>query len=64
MRRVSKSAPITTFREMAEEAERLAAAAAPLDRAKYLTLARQWTELADETEQARKALEGARDILG
>ena len=51
------SAPITTCREMAVEAERLAASAAPEKRAKYLDLARQWSELADEMEHARAALD-------
>jgi hypothetical protein len=52
------SAPINTCREMAAQAERLAESdATPARRAKYLDLARQWTELADEMERALAALE-------
>jgi hypothetical protein len=47
------SAPIDICREMAAQAERLAASdAIPARRAKYLDLARQWTEFADEMEHA------------
>jgi hypothetical protein len=42
---------------MAVEAEKMAADASPEKRAKYLHLARQWSELADEMEQARAALD-------
>jgi len=53
------SAPIGTCREMAAEAERLAASdPTPSRRAKYLDLARQWSELADEMERATAALDG------
>ena len=52
------SAPINTCRQMAAEAEKLAASeTTPLRRAKYLDLARQWSELADEMERAIAALE-------
>ena len=52
------SAPISTCREMAAEAQRLAASdATPARCAKYLDLARQWSELADEMERAKAALE-------
>jgi len=55
---LSLSAPINTCREMAAEAQRRAAAEANLvRRTKYLDLARQWTELADEMERAMAALE-------
>jgi hypothetical protein len=53
----SPSAPITICREMAAEAENLAANGPLEKRAKYLDLARQWSELADEMEQARAALD-------
>jgi uncharacterized protein Yka (UPF0111/DUF47 family) len=47
------SAPIGICRDMAAQAEKLAASAAtPERRAKFLDLARQWTELADEMERA------------
>lgn len=52
---LSLSAPIGTCREMATEAERLAANVPPAQREKYLDLARQWTELADEMEAALAA---------
>jgi hypothetical protein len=52
---LSLSAPIGTCREMAVEAERLAADAPPARREKYLDLARQWTELADKMEAALAA---------
>jgi len=52
------SAPINTCREMAAEAERLAASdATPERRAKFLDLARQWSELADEMERAMVSLQ-------
>ena len=51
------SAPINTCREMAAQAERLAVSdATPARRAKFLDLARQWTELADEMERAMASL--------
>ena len=56
-RTFAPSAPITTCREMAVEAEKLAASASPEKRAKYLDLARQWSELADEMEHARASLD-------
>lgn len=47
------SAPIGVCRDMAAQAEKLAASdAIPERRAKFLDLARQWTELADEMERA------------
>ena len=52
---LSLSAPIGTCREMAAEAERLAANLPPAGREKYLDLARKWTELADEREAALAA---------
>jgi hypothetical protein len=55
---LSLSAPIGTCRDMAAEAERLAASdATPERRAKFLALARQWSELADEMERAMAALQ-------
>ena len=55
------SAPINTCREMAAQAERLAASeTTPARRAKYLDLARQWTELADEMERAIASLDRGR----
>ena len=58
---LSLSAPINTCREMAAQAERLAASeATPARRAKYLDLARQWSELADEMERAIAALDRGR----
>jgi hypothetical protein len=58
-KKLSLSAPIGTCREMAVEAERLAGNAGPPGRReKYLDLARQWTELADEMDAA---LEGNHD---
>ena len=55
------SAPINTCREMAAQAERLAASdPTPARRAKYLDLARQWSELADEMERAMAALDRGR----
>jgi len=55
------SAPINTCRQMAAEAEKLAASdTTPFRRAKYLDLARQWTALADEMERALAALDRAR----
>ena len=56
-RKFAPSAPIATCREMAVEAEKMAAGASPEKRAKYLDLARQWSELADEMEHARATLE-------
>ena len=56
-RKRTPSAPITTCREMAVEAAKMAVDASPEKRAKYLDLARQWSELADEMEQARAAFE-------
>jgi hypothetical protein len=54
---LSLSAPVNICREMAAQAERLAASeATPARRAKYLDLARQWSELADEMERAIAAL--------
>ena len=51
------SAPINTCREMAAQAERLAVCdTTPARRAKFLDLARQWTELADEMERAMASL--------
>ena len=51
------SAPINTCREMAAEAERLAASGStPERRARFLDLARQWRELADEMERAMASL--------
>ena len=58
---LSLSAPINTCREMAAEAERLAASdTTPARRAKYLDLARQWSELADEMERAMASLQSER----
>jgi hypothetical protein len=55
------SAPINTCREMAAEAMRVAASdVTPVRRAKYLDLARQWNELADEMERAIAALDQER----
>ena len=55
---LSLCAPINTCREMAAQAERLAASEAdPARRAKVLDLARQWSELADEMERAIAALD-------
>ena len=55
------SAPINICREMAAQAERLAAFdATPARRAKFLDLARQWTALADEMERAMAALDRGR----
>lgn len=55
------SAPINTCREMAAQAERLAASdTTPARRAKYLDLARQWSDLADEMERAMASLQGER----
>jgi hypothetical protein len=52
------SAPINTCRQMATEAEKVAASAAtPERRAKFLDLARQWSDLADEMECAIAALD-------
>jgi hypothetical protein len=46
---------------MAAEAERLAASdAIPDRRAKFLDLARQWTELADEMERGMASLDRGR----
>ncbi len=57
------SAPIGMCRDMAAEAKRLADSdPTPARRAKYLDLARQWSELADEMERAMAALE-AEDLL-
>lgn len=58
---LSSSAPINTCRDMAAQAERLAASdASPERRAKFLALARQWSELADEMERAMASLQGER----
>jgi hypothetical protein len=58
---LSLSAPVNTCREMAAQAERLAASeATPARRAKYLNLARQWSELADEMERAIASLQTER----
>jgi hypothetical protein len=55
------SAPINTCREMAAQAEQLAVSdTTPARRAKFLDLARQWTELADEMERAMAALDRGR----
>jgi hypothetical protein len=55
------SAPINTCRDMAAQAERLAASEAmSARRAKYLDLARQWSELADEMERAIASLQTER----
>jgi hypothetical protein len=55
------SAPINMCREMAAEAQRLAASdATPERRAKFLDLARQWTELADDMERAMASLDRGR----
>ena len=55
------SAPINICREMAAQAERLAVSdPTPARRAKYLDLARQWTELADEMERAIASLDRGR----
>ena len=55
---LSLSAPINTCREMAGQAARLAASdTTPARRAKFLDLARQWNELADEMERAMASLE-------
>ena len=50
------SAPINICREMAAQAERLAVSDATPASAKFLDLARQWTELADEMERAMASL--------
>ena len=55
---LSMSAPINTCREMAAQAQRLAASEVDLARrAKFLDLARQWSELANEMERAIVALD-------
>jgi hypothetical protein len=55
------SAPINTCREMAAQAERLAVSdTTPARRAKFLDLARQRNDLADEMECAMAALERGR----
>jgi hypothetical protein len=55
---LSLSAPINTCREMAASAMKLAVCdVAPERRAKFLDLARQWNELADEMERAMASLE-------
>lgn len=58
---LSLSAPINMCREMAAQAQRLAASEAdPARREKYMDLARQWSELADEMERAIAPLESER----
>jgi hypothetical protein len=55
------SAPINTCREMAAAAMKLAASdVPPARRAKYLDLARQWNDLADEMERALASLDCGR----
>ncbi len=55
------SAPINTCREMAAQAEQLAASdASPERRVKFLALAQQWSELADEMERAVASLQSER----
>jgi hypothetical protein len=59
---LSLSAPISTCRDMAASAMKLAASdMTPARRAKFLDLARQWNELADEMERAIAALEAESD---
>ena len=58
---LSLSAPISMCREMAAEATKAAASEmTPARRAKYLDLARQWSELAGEMERAIAALDQGR----
>ena len=55
------SAPINTCRDMAAAAMKLAASdVTPERRAKYLDLARQWNELADEMERALASFDQTR----
>jgi hypothetical protein len=49
--RLTPSERVKWCRQMAAEAERLAAAASPRVRTAYVDLAKQWTALADEIER-------------